>query len=144
MVLAELEAALTPYAVFIALAVVLLIAWVEVRGVLHRAGTTSRRSASGTVGILAAFFLLGVFLVLEGWTALGGLALAAVIVIVLLWGFSSASGRSVHSDQRAVAGRRRRVADRISQRGWDVLIEMTVVITATVLASLILAYVLHV
>jgi hypothetical protein len=37
-----------------------------------------------------------------------------------------------------------RRSGRISQRGWDLMIEATVVVTATIVASLILAFVFHV
>jgi hypothetical protein len=86
-------AALSPFAVYIAVGLILLLLIAEARGSWRRVGTTSRRSSLGAFGTLVVLATLGVFLVAEAWTWLGGLVLAVVLLALIVWAFSASSGR---------------------------------------------------
>jgi hypothetical protein len=86
-------AALSPFAIYIAVGLFLLLLVAEARGSWRRVGTTSRRSSLGAFGTLVVLAVLGVFLVAEGWTWLGGLILAGVLLAFIAWAFSASSRR---------------------------------------------------
>jgi hypothetical protein len=86
-------AALSPFAVYIAVGLILLLLVVEARGSWRRVGTTSRRSSLGAFGTLVVLATLGIFLVAEAWTWLGGLVLAVVLLALIVWAFSASSAR---------------------------------------------------
>jgi hypothetical protein len=84
-------AALSPFAVYIAVGLILLLLVAEARGSWRRVGTTSHRSALGAFGTLVVLATLGVFLVAEGLTWLGGLVLTGVLLALIVWAFSTSS-----------------------------------------------------
>jgi hypothetical protein len=84
-------AALSPFAVYIAVGLILLLLVAEARGSWLRVGTTAHRSSLGAFGTLVVLAVLGVFLVAEGWTWLGGLILAGVLLAFIAWAFSASS-----------------------------------------------------
>jgi hypothetical protein len=86
-------AALSPFAVYIAVGLILLLLVAEARGSWRRVGTTSHRSSLGAFGTLLVLAALGVFLLAEGWTWLGGLVLAGILLALLVWAFSATSRR---------------------------------------------------
>jgi hypothetical protein len=86
-------AALSPFAVYIAVGLILLLLVAEARGSWRRVGTTSRRSSLGAFGTLVVLATLGIFLVAEAWTWLGGLVLAVVLLALIVWAFSASSAR---------------------------------------------------
>jgi hypothetical protein len=86
-------AALSPFAVYIAVGLILLLLVAEARGSWRRVGTTSHRSSLGAFGTLVVLATLGVFLVAEGWAWLGGLVLAVVLLALIVWAFSASSRR---------------------------------------------------
>ena len=86
-------AALSPFAVYIAVGLILLLLVAEARGSWRRVGTTSHRSSLGAFGTLVVLATLGVFLVAEGWAWLGGLVLAVVLLALFVWAFSASSRR---------------------------------------------------
>jgi O-antigen ligase len=86
-------AALSPFAVYIAVGLILLLLVAEARGSWRRMGTTSHRSSLGALGTLVVLALLGLFLVAAGWTWLGGLVLAGVLLALIVWASSASSRR---------------------------------------------------
>jgi hypothetical protein len=91
--LATVLATLSPFAIYIAVGLILLLLVAEARGSWRRSGTTSHRSSLGAFGTLVVLATLGLFLVAEGWTWLGGLVLAGVLLALLVWAFSASSRR---------------------------------------------------
>jgi hypothetical protein len=85
----DVLAALSPFAVYIAFAVILLLLYLEARGAWSRVGTTNRRSSAGSVGILVILAVLAFFLIGESWSWLGGLVLAAVLLIGAAWALAT-------------------------------------------------------
>lgn len=85
--------ALSPFAVYLAFAVILLLLYLEARSAWSRVGTTNRRSSAGSVGILVVLAVLALFLIGESWEWLGGLVLAAVALIGVGWALTAAYRR---------------------------------------------------
>jgi predicted PurR-regulated permease PerM len=75
-VVAQMLVALQPFALPIAAIFLAFLGLLELRGVLRRAGTTSRRSSSGTAVVLFLVALTAIGLVVEGYSAYGGPILA--------------------------------------------------------------------
>ena len=81
--------ALSPFTVYLASAAILLLLYLEARNAWSRVGTTNRRSSAGSVGVLVVLAMLALFLLGEGWEWLGGLILAAVVLIGIGWALAA-------------------------------------------------------
>lgn len=84
MSIADVEAALAPYALYLALAVIVVVAVAEALGAYRRWGSTSRRSGTGKALVLLIFVALGGFLIAEG-AVLWGALLIFVVLLVCVW-----------------------------------------------------------
>ncbi len=95
MVVAQILAALQPFALPIAGIFLAFLGLVELRGVIRRAGTTARRSSSGTAVVLFLVALTAIGLVVEGYSAYGGPILAVLVIVLAAWAVlgSGHSGR---------------------------------------------------